>query len=116
MRLGKRLETLEAQCGGSGVRCVLLFEGQTEEDALAAFQRKYALEGADVERALLSSSRSRLRRGRRQKVTYPDLAGKLADIGVMDSEPNIRNKISRGEFPAVFLVQCSTAIGANLRL
>jgi hypothetical protein len=40
----------------------LLFEGQTEEDALAAFQRKYALEGADVERALLSSSRSRLRK------------------------------------------------------
>ncbi|WP_067737842.1 DUF6471 domain-containing protein [Novosphingobium naphthalenivorans] len=47
---------------------------------------------------------------KRRGVTYADLAGKLADIGVMDSEPNIRNKISRGKFTAVFLVQCLTAI------
>jgi hypothetical protein len=39
--------------------------------------------------------------------------GKLADIGVMDSEPNIRNKISRGKFTAVFLIQCLEAIGAS---
>jgi hypothetical protein len=39
--------------------------------------------------------------------------GKLADIGVMDSEPNIRNKISRGKFTAVFLMQCLEAIGAE---
>jgi len=50
---------------------------------------------------------------KRRNVTYADLVGKLADIGVMDSEPNIRNKISRGKFTAVFLVQCLTAIGAN---
>lgn len=54
---------------------------------------------------------------KRQNVTYAELAGKLADIGVMDSEPNIRNKISRGKFTAVFLIQCLTAIGVNdLRL
>jgi hypothetical protein len=39
--------------------------------------------------------------------------GKLADIGVMDSEPNIRNKNSRGKFTAVFLMQCLEAIGAE---
>ena len=50
---------------------------------------------------------------KRRNVTYADLVGKLADIGVMDSEPNIRNKISRGKFTAVFLVQCLAAIGAN---
>ncbi|WP_353527002.1 DUF6471 domain-containing protein [Aurantiacibacter hainanensis] len=50
---------------------------------------------------------------KRKGVTYSELAGKLADIGVMDSEPNIRNKISRGKFTAVFLVQCLTAIGVN---
>ncbi|GMN12891.1 DUF6471 domain-containing protein [Altererythrobacter sp. MTPC7] len=50
---------------------------------------------------------------KRQNVTYAELAGKLADIGVMDSEPNIRNKISRGKFTAVFLVQCLTAIGVQ---
>jgi len=54
---------------------------------------------------------------KRRGVTYADLVGKLADIGVMDSEPNIRNKISRGKFTAVFLIQCLEAIGANsLRL
>ena len=50
---------------------------------------------------------------KRRGVTYADLVGKLADIGVMDSEPNIRNKISRGKFTAVFLIQCLTAIGVN---
>lgn len=43
--------------------------------------------------------------------------GFLTDIGGMDSEPNIRNKLSRGKFTAVFLVQCLKAIGASsLRL
>lgn len=50
---------------------------------------------------------------KRRNVTYADLVGKLADIGVMDSEPNIRNKISRGKFTAVFLIQCLTAIGVS---
>ncbi|RYF47851.1 MAG: hypothetical protein EOO38_11310 [Cytophagaceae bacterium] len=50
---------------------------------------------------------------KRRGVTYADLVGKLADIGVMDSEPNIRNKLSRGKFTAVFLLQCLEAIGAS---
>ena len=49
----------------------------------------------------------------RRGITYSQLVGKLADIGVHDSEPNIRNKISRGKFTAVFLVQCLEAIGAS---
>ena len=49
----------------------------------------------------------------RKGVTYGQLVGKLADIGVMDSEPNIRNKISRGKFTAVFLLQCLEAVGAS---
>ena len=54
---------------------------------------------------------------KRKNVTYAQLVGKLADIGVMDSEPNVRNKISRGKFTAVFLIQCLEAIGASsLRL
>ena len=50
---------------------------------------------------------------KRQGISYAQLVGKLADIGVMDSEPNIRNKLSRGKFTAVFFVQCLTAIGAR---
>jgi len=54
---------------------------------------------------------------KRKNVTYAQLVGKLADIGVMDSEPNVRNKISRGKFTAVFLIQCLEAIEAKeLRL
>ncbi|MGO8608922.1 DUF6471 domain-containing protein [Rhizobium johnstonii] len=38
-------------------------------------------------------------------------------MGIEENEPNIRNKISRGKFTAVFLLQCLTAIEAKtLRL
>lgn len=50
---------------------------------------------------------------KRKGVSYAQLVGKLAEIGVMDSEPNIRNKISRGKFTAVFLIQCLEAIGVS---
>ena len=54
---------------------------------------------------------------KRRGVTYAQLVEKLAAIGVVDSEPNIRNKLARGKFTAVFLVQCLEAIGASsLRL
>ncbi|WP_369405667.1 DUF6471 domain-containing protein [Sphingomonas mali] len=43
--------------------------------------------------------------------------GKSAEIGAMDSGSNIRNKLSRGKFKAVFLIQCLEATGASsLRL
>ncbi len=50
---------------------------------------------------------------KRRGVTYADLVGKLADVGVHDTEPNIRNKISRGKFTAVFMVQCLQAIACR---
>lgn len=54
---------------------------------------------------------------KRRNVSYAQLVEKLAAIGVVDSEPNIRNKLSRGKFTAVFLLQCLEAIGASsLRL
>ena len=54
---------------------------------------------------------------KRRGVTYQQLVEKLAAVGVVDSEPNIRNKLARGKFTAVFLVQCLEAIGASsLRL
>ena len=54
---------------------------------------------------------------KRRGVSYAQLVDKMAAIGVVDSEPNIRNKLSRGKFTAVFLIQCLEAIGASsLRL
>jgi hypothetical protein len=50
-------------------------------------------------------------------ITYEDLAGRLAAIGVRDTAVNLRNRVARGRFSAVFLVQCLRAIGVRaLRL
>jgi Domain of unknown function (DUF6471) len=50
---------------------------------------------------------------KRRNVSYKELAERLGQIGVKDSEANIANKISRGGFSAVFLVQCLDAIGCR---
>lgn len=50
---------------------------------------------------------------KRKGVTYRQLVGKLAAIGVKETEPNIRNKLARGKFTAVFLLQCLEAIGTK---
>ena len=49
----------------------------------------------------------------KRNLTYKQLSEKLAGLGVVESEPNIRNKLSRGTFSAVFLVQCLTAMEAK---
>jgi hypothetical protein len=54
---------------------------------------------------------------KRRNVSYRDLVDKLATIGVSETEQNIRTKISRGGFTAVFFVQCLESIGCHtLRL
>ena len=50
---------------------------------------------------------------KRRNVSYGDLANRLAAIGVNATEANIRTKISRGGFTAVFFFQCMEAIGAR---
>ena len=50
---------------------------------------------------------------KRRNVTYAQLVEKLAEIGVKETEPNVRNKLARGKFTAVFLVQCLEAVGAD---
>lgn len=51
---------------------------------------------------------------KRRNVSYADLATKLGELGIRETPENIANKISRGGFTAVFLVQCLTAIGAKI--
>ncbi len=54
---------------------------------------------------------------KRKNVTYAQLVEKLDAIGVKETEPNIRNKLARGKFTAIFMLQVLTAIGAReLRL
>ena len=54
---------------------------------------------------------------KRRGITYAQLAEKLSDIGVQETEKNLNNKIARGGFSAAFMLQCFEAIGAaDLRL
>jgi 3-mercaptopyruvate sulfurtransferase SseA len=50
---------------------------------------------------------------KRHHLTYRDLAEKLGEIGVQDSERNVTNKINRGTFTAAFFLQCLTAMGCK---
>ncbi len=50
---------------------------------------------------------------KRRNMTYDQLSAKLAEIGVRETPTNLRTKISRGGFSAVFFVQCLRAIGAE---
>ena len=50
---------------------------------------------------------------KRRGLTYADLVRLLAENGVVDTEANIRNKMSRGSFTAAFFVQCLIAIGCQ---
>lgn len=50
---------------------------------------------------------------KRKGVTYAQLVEKLSELGVHETEPNLRNKLARGKFTAAFFVMCLTAIGCQ---
>jgi 3-mercaptopyruvate sulfurtransferase SseA len=54
---------------------------------------------------------------KRRDISYRELAERLESLGIKENERNIANKIARGSFTAVFLIQCLEAIGVKkLRL
>jgi Domain of unknown function (DUF6471) len=54
---------------------------------------------------------------KRAGVSYAELARRLAEKGLSESEGSITVKINRGAFPAWFLIACLEVIGVeNLRL
>ena len=50
---------------------------------------------------------------KRKGVSYARLAEILTERGVPENERNLNNKISRGGFPASFLLLCLEAIGVE---
>jgi hypothetical protein len=50
---------------------------------------------------------------KRRNVSYKQLADKLKEMGITETEKNINNKISRGGFSATFFVQCLVAAGCQ---
>lgn len=51
---------------------------------------------------------------KRRGMTYADMVNALSVIGVIETEANLRNKISRGNFSAAFLLQSLNAIGCTV--
>lgn len=51
---------------------------------------------------------------KRKGIGYRELAERLTAMGIPESERNIANKIARGGFTAVFLVQCLEAAGCEV--
>jgi len=49
----------------------------------------------------------------RRGLNYADVAASLKKIGVNETPENIRNKINRGTFSALFLLQVLNAIGCK---
>jgi len=53
----------------------------------------------------------------RRDVSYAELSGRLADVGIGLSEAALRNKVSRGAFTADFFLKALGAMGVEtLRL
>ncbi|WP_081703422.1 MULTISPECIES: DUF6471 domain-containing protein [Brevundimonas] len=50
---------------------------------------------------------------KRRNMTYAHLVQALGRIGIKETEANLRNKISRGNFSAAFLLQVLDAIGCT---
>lgn len=50
---------------------------------------------------------------KRRGIGYRQLAEKLTERGVLESERNIANKISRGSFTAAFFLECLDAAGTK---
>lgn len=49
----------------------------------------------------------------RRGISYARLTEQLRSLGIEDNEANVRNKVGRGRFTAIFFFQCMTAIGAD---
>lgn len=49
----------------------------------------------------------------RAGVSYKVLAARLAQMGILDSETAIANRISRGKFSFAFFLQCMSALGID---
>jgi hypothetical protein len=47
----------------------------------------------------------------REGITLAALAGRLQQLGVDETEASVKNKLYRGTFSAVFLMQCMHVLG-----
>jgi hypothetical protein len=64
-------------------------------------------EWADKAKGLLKSELAK------RSLSMKDLAERLEKLRIIETPPNLSNKIARGAFSAAFLLQCLTAIGCD---
>ncbi len=90
------------------------FERSLDRDYADLFTKAVEQLGTTRESRLANLLKSELKRN---GVTYAQLVERLAELGISKKEANIANKLARGKFSAVFLMQCLEAIGVReLRL
>lgn len=82
----------------------------TDQDDRLAVEELSQLIGTDW-----SSEAKRILKAemKRRGFTYSMLRERLEVMGIQETEPNLRNKVSRGAFTAAFLLQCLTAMGSR---
>lgn len=78
-------------------------QNQTPENPLFPTEKSWEELAKNLVRAEM------MRRG----VSFATLPELLANIGVTDSETNLRNKVGRGRFTIVFFLQCMKALGVE---
>jgi len=50
----------------------------------------------------------------KRRLTYADLVERLKALGIEENERNLRNKVARGTFSAVFFISCLEALDTDL--
>lgn len=74
-----------------------------------------SVEADDPENVWREKARTMLRvEQRRQNLTYADIAERMQAAGINETEVSVRNKISRGTFPATFMLQFMHVLGLDL--
>lgn len=74
-----------------------------------------SIDADDPENVWREKARTLLRvEQRRQNLTYADIAERMKAAGIEETEVSVRNKISRGTFPATFMLQFMHVLGVDL--
>jgi hypothetical protein len=71
-------------------------------------QSRPSLEWQDRARGLLRAELAR------RNVTQKELVERLNEMGISETEKTVSNKLIRGAFSTVFLLQCCDAIGCRV--
>jgi len=81
---------------------------------LRQFERR---DEAETEEAWDACAERRIKAAlERHKVTYPELARRMTDLGIPETEASVAVRIARGRYPAWWLFAALRALGVRVLL